>query len=49
MYLDDGHVNLVLKMLALSIMPMLDKYKLKQVFQNDMYFFGILIQEVPKN
>ena len=31
-YLDDVHVNLVLIMLALSIMPMLDKYKLKQVF-----------------
>ena len=32
MYLDDVHVNLVLIMLALRIMPMLDKYKLKQVF-----------------
>ena len=31
-YLDDVHVNLVLIMLVLSIMPMPDKYKLKQVF-----------------
>ena len=31
-YLDDVHVNLVLIMFVLSIMPMPDKYKLKQVF-----------------
>ena len=31
-YLDDVHVNLVLIMLVLSMMPMPDKYKLKQVF-----------------